>query len=267
MLHSRATHPEAEWRGEAVACAAREEPRIRDPGACTRGVVLRWLCRRRPRHLAWLLAALVLASGGSPAVALGQRPSTGRRALAEQRIVYRPPVDAPVIDPFRPPLTPYGPGNRGLEYATVPGTSVHAAADGVVVFAGAVAGGLHVTVLHGDGVRTTYSFLAAIRVGQRQTVKAGDVVGVAAARLHVGARRGDTYIDPASLWGRPVGPPSVHLVPLDGYQPGPTSLTRPRLSANQPPGTSGPDLAGLARGSVPAAARGVGPTPRRVRPP
>ena len=77
---------------------------------------------------------------------------------------YRPPVDAPVTDPFRPPLTPYGPGNRGIEYATVPGTLVRAAADGLVVFAGPVAGALHVTVLHGDGIRTSYSFLAVIRV-------------------------------------------------------------------------------------------------------
>ena len=26
---------------------------------------------------------------------------------------YTPPVDAPVVDPFRPPTTPYGPGHRG----------------------------------------------------------------------------------------------------------------------------------------------------------
>ncbi len=91
-----------------------------------------------------------------------------------------------------------------------------AAADGLVVFAGPVAGGLHVTVLHADGVRTSYSFLAAIRVRQGDAVHGGDTVGVAAALLHVGARRGDTYIDPASLWGHDVGPPDVQLVPLDG---------------------------------------------------
>ena len=44
---------------------------------------------------------------------------------------YLPPVEAPVADPFRPPTTPYGPGNRGLEYATAPGTPVRAAADGI----------------------------------------------------------------------------------------------------------------------------------------
>src|SRR3989442_1538808 len=35
---------------------------------------------------------------------------------------YRPPVDAPVADPFRPPGQQWGSGNRGLEYAARPGT-------------------------------------------------------------------------------------------------------------------------------------------------
>lgn len=28
---------------------------------------------------------------------------------------YSPPVDAPIVDPFRPPATAYGPGNRGID--------------------------------------------------------------------------------------------------------------------------------------------------------
>ncbi|HVF32473.1 MAG TPA: hypothetical protein VM933_05500, partial [Acidimicrobiales bacterium] len=35
---------------------------------------------------------------------------------------YRPPVDAtPLVDTFRPPATPYGAGNRGIDYATAAG--------------------------------------------------------------------------------------------------------------------------------------------------
>src|SRR5699024_4022539 len=49
---------------------------------------------------------------------------------------YSPPVDAPVIDPFRPPSRPFGPGNRGLTYGVAPLTPVRAAGDGEVVFAG-----------------------------------------------------------------------------------------------------------------------------------
>jgi murein DD-endopeptidase MepM/ murein hydrolase activator NlpD len=113
---------------------------------------------------------------------------------------YIPPVDAPVVDPFHLPDTPYGAGNRGLEYATLPGTAVRASAAGVVSFAGPVGGALHVTVLHPDGVRTSYSFLARIAVVLGQPVRQGQVVGVAGARFHFGARVGGDYIDPAALF-------------------------------------------------------------------
>ncbi len=129
-----------------------------------------------------------------------------------------PPVEAPVADPFRAPDNPYGAGNRGIEYDTEPGTPVRATAAGEVVFAGPVAGALHVTVLHPDGVRTSYSFLQRIdaRVGQR--VDQGEVLGLAGDRLHLGARRGDAYFDPASLFA--AASPQVRLVPFDD-PPGP----------------------------------------------
>lgn len=146
------------------------------------------------------------------ATGLGPGRASGAEAT---RLDYDPPVDAPVTDPFRPPPMPWLPGNRGIEYATEPGTPVRAAADGVVTFAGAVAGSLHVTVRHPDGVRTSYSFLASIAVRAGAVVPRGAVVGRAGARLHVGARRGELYIDPASLWGAQ-GPPRARLVPLDG---------------------------------------------------
>jgi hypothetical protein len=126
---------------------------------------------------------------------------------------YVPPVDAPVVDPFRPPPHPYAPGNRGLEYGTAPGTEVRAAADGTVTFAGVVAGTRHVTVRHGDDVRTSYSFLDRVDVAVGQRVRLGDVVGTTAGRLHLGARRGDAYFDPASLFAG--GPTRVRLVPFD----------------------------------------------------
>ena len=73
-------------------------------------------------------------------------------------------MDAPVSDPFRSPDDPYGPGNRGIEYDTEPGDVVRAAAAGIVVFAGPVAGELHVTVDHGGGVVSSYSFLERLSV-------------------------------------------------------------------------------------------------------
>jgi len=131
---------------------------------------------------------------------------------------YLPPVDAPVVDGFRPPTRPYGPGNRGLEYDTVAGAEVRAAADGRVTFAGQVAGSRHVTVLHEDGLRTTYSFLERIDVLAGQEVRQGQVVGTTAGRLHLSARSGDLYLDPAALFDG--GLPQVRLVPFD-EPPGP----------------------------------------------
>jgi murein DD-endopeptidase MepM/ murein hydrolase activator NlpD len=158
----------------------------------------------------------VAAATGAVAAVLGAGllvPASAQ--VGGEAVEYRPPVDAPVTDPFRPPPQPWLPGNRGVEYATVPGTPVRAAGRGEVTFAGAVGGDLHVTVTHPDGVRTSYSFLAEVSVVAGQHVERGHVVGTAGSRLHVGARRGDTYIDPESLWG-PTGPPWVRLAPLEG---------------------------------------------------
>ena len=116
-------------------------------------------------------------------------------------VTYRPPVDAPVIDAFRPPAHIGAPGNRGLEYATRPGTAVRAAAPGIVSFAGKVGPDRHVTVAHPDGVRTSYSRLATVAVRSGQRVGAGHIVGTAGASLHFGARIGEAYVDPAVLLG------------------------------------------------------------------
>src|SRR4051812_40917411 len=88
-------------------------------------------------------------------------------ASAEDRpptVVYQPPLPGQPSDLFRPPGAPWSAGNRGWDYVVAPNTPVRAAADGVVVFAGAVGGTLAVSVLHADGVRTTYSYLTSIAV-------------------------------------------------------------------------------------------------------
>jgi murein DD-endopeptidase MepM/ murein hydrolase activator NlpD len=129
---------------------------------------------------------------------------------------YIPPVDAPVRDPFRPPATPYGPGNRGIEYATEPGTVVRASASGVVAFAGLIGNERYVSIDHPDGIRTTYSYLATIEVVAGRTVLQGERIGTTGPRLHFGARRDGVYIDPASLFAPPPTPPPrrSRLVPI-----------------------------------------------------
>jgi len=137
-------------------------------------------------------------------------------ALAQAVVTYRSPVDAPVIDPFREPSSPYGPGNRGIEYATVPGAPVRAVAAGAVVFAGSVAGTLYVTVLHADGLRSSYGFLRSVSVRQGERLPARAEVGRSSDHLHLGVRRGDVYLDPESLFA--AAPPDVRLVPV-GHTP------------------------------------------------
>lgn len=138
-------------------------------------------------------------------------------ADAQTAPTYLPPVDGPVIDDYRPPASPYGPGNRGLEYAATPGQGVRAAADGEVTFAGRIGASAHVVVLHPDGLRTSYSFLSATSVQRGDRVVQGQVVGIAGPVLHFGARAGERYIDPNLLLGG--GPVEVHLVPAELRKP------------------------------------------------
>lgn len=200
-----------------------------------------------------LACALVLCLG-----ALVAAPAA---AGAPPPPAYRPPVDAPVVDPFRPPTAPYGPGNRGLEYGTAPNTEVRAAADGEVVFAGAVAGSRHVTLLHPDGLRTTYSFLARIDVVVGQAVHQGDRVGTTVGHLHLGARAGDAYLDPAALFA--TGPPIVRLVPFD--DPPGDGPSGERGAISQLVGGIGGALRGAADGAVDTALAGTGATAAWLR--
>jgi murein DD-endopeptidase MepM/ murein hydrolase activator NlpD len=182
----------------------------------------RSLVRRSVASGALALATTVTALW--PASAAGAQPSQA----APPAPPYSPPVSAPIGDPFRPPVGAYGAGNRGLEYDTEPGDAVWASADGTVVFAGPVAGTLHVTVRHTGGVRTSYSFLTAIAVVLGQHVRRGDRVGIAGERLHFGARAGDAYFDPASLFVG--GEVDVELLPFE-IPPGSTPEAEARALA------------------------------------
>jgi murein DD-endopeptidase MepM/ murein hydrolase activator NlpD len=134
-------------------------------------------------------------------------------------VVYAAPVPPPshVLRPFDPPTTPYGPGHLGVDLQLGPGAEVTSAADGVVRFAGSVAGRGVVDVQHRDGISTEYEPVTPlVRIGA--TVTRGEVIatlrghhpGCAVSCLHWGARRGPTYLDPLGLLD-PLGP--VVLLP------------------------------------------------------
>lgn len=116
-----------------------------------------------------------------------------------------------VVRPFDPPARRWLAGHRGIDLGTTPGAAVLAPADGVVTFAGRVAGRPVVSLRHEGGLRSTYEpVVGALGVGG--VVRAGDVVGYVSTEpghcapavcLHWGALRGTTYVDPLSLLGRP----------------------------------------------------------------
>jgi murein DD-endopeptidase MepM/ murein hydrolase activator NlpD len=191
--------------------------------------------RRAAAFVLALSVSLALAAAGCPPAEAGPPP-----------VDYQPPVPGPVIDPFRPPATPYGPGNRGVDYATVPGAPVAASAAGEVVFAGRIGFGQHVVVLHADGLRSSYSFLASVSVRRGDRVAAGQPVGTSGATLHFGFRAGETYLDPMALLGQ--GPLRVWLVPDDERRPLSEGRERSWLERG---------LRGLARTAAGATAAGV----------
>jgi len=158
--------------------------------------------RSSVRRLACTGACAVFISvSAAPAGAADPPPLTG---------AWQRPVDGAVARPFEQPVSVYGPGHRGVDFAAPPGRPVRAANDGAVSFAGSVAGSLHVTVAHDGNLRTSYSFLQSVAVHEGDVVARGSVVGTAGGAgpehdgsvLHFGLRVGDVYVDPMALFAR-----------------------------------------------------------------
>jgi murein DD-endopeptidase MepM/ murein hydrolase activator NlpD len=123
-----------------------------------------------------------------------------------------------VVQAFDPPAQPWLPGQRGVDLEGYAGERVLSAGDGVVSFAGPVAGVGVVSVTTGD-LRTTYEPVRPV-VHAGDQVARGTVIGRLllahsqcrpAACLHWGLLRGTTYLDPMAL----LGLARVRLLPLD----------------------------------------------------
>ena len=183
--------------------------------------------------IAVLLAASVALSGGAPARSPGSDGPSGadRKPGGAGAIVPGPvpgsytwPVVGPVIRGFVAPPNQFGAGHRGIDIGVPFGSPVHAANDGVVAFAGWIAGSLYVSIDHPDGVRTTYSWLSLAMVNEGQAVRRGDVIAssghghpeIQSPHLHFGARIGGTYIDPMILLGGGDVTGLIRLAPIEG---------------------------------------------------
>jgi murein DD-endopeptidase MepM/ murein hydrolase activator NlpD len=119
---------------------------------------------------------------------------------------------------FAAAVTAYGRGHRGVDLVPAADGAVRAVAAGTVTHVGVVAGRGTVTVLHAGGLRSTYEPVrAGVVLGQR--VERGEVIGSLsgpshcdpeATCLHLGALRGEIYVDPMHLI---LGGPAV-LLPM-----------------------------------------------------
>jgi murein DD-endopeptidase MepM/ murein hydrolase activator NlpD len=110
---------------------------------------------------------------------------------------------------FDRPQQNWLPGHRGVDLVAIRGDQVFAAGDGVVSFAGQVAGKSVIVIRHGI-LRTTYEpVTASVLIGAK--VRAGDLIGrlsignshcstqTIVTCLHWGLLRGETYLNPLSL--------------------------------------------------------------------
>ncbi|MFH1103397.1 MAG: M23 family metallopeptidase [Actinomycetota bacterium] len=146
-------------------------------------------------------------------------------SLVSVSCLLGPPADGPVVRRFAPDGL-FG-GHWGIDVGVAEGTPVRAAASGVVTFSGTVAGNQTITVHHGGGVRTSYSYLTLRRVAAGERVAAGAILGASGVdhgipAVHFSVRVGDRYVDPLATC-RGLGSPSagLHLAPTIATYPVP----------------------------------------------
>ena len=177
--------------------------------------------RRRARLFLALTCLLMLSSLPGPANAEAPR--------------WQWPLAPPhqVLAPFEAPAHRYGPGHRGVDLGFPAGqVEVRAVEAGTVRFSGMVAGRGVVSVAHADGLISTYEPVHG-SLERGAAVEAGTVLGRVedgaelshcpeVACLHLGARRGEDYLDPMLLLG--VRRPSV-LLPWAGGPMGGDGVT------------------------------------------
>ncbi|MDN3494518.1 M23 family metallopeptidase [Planococcus sp. APC 4015] len=160
-----------------------------------------------------LLCVLVLVTaslGVPPAGAVTASPALDDRGWMWPVSSFR------LHRPYQAPPNEYGPGHRGVDVLPSAGELIRAPADGVVAFAGAVAGRELVTIDHGDGLVTTLEPVAAT-VEKGAAVARGATVGTVGfgghadpGTLHFGVRLHGEYINPMLLLG---GVPRAVLLP------------------------------------------------------
>ncbi|QTI66809.1 peptidoglycan DD-metalloendopeptidase family protein [Gordonia polyisoprenivorans] len=181
---------------------------------------------RRPLVIGMVELAVVVSLLVAVPALVGAQPMSAATVATPPGSRYSAPLPPrpTVVRGFDEPTQRWQPGHRGIDLATTSGAAALAAGDGIVRFAGVVAGKPTVSIEHDDGIITTYEPVrAGVRRGVR--VRRGQVIGTieaghpeceAAACLHWGARRGSgraaDYLNPLAL----LGAIQVRLKPLEG---------------------------------------------------
>lgn len=174
------------------------------------------------RALALPLVLLLAGPAASDRAASGGATYLPRPAASSGSWSW--PVHGPLLRGYDPPESPYGAGHRGIDIAVRVGTTVGAPEGAVVAFAGKVGGQLFVTLDHGGGLTSTYSWLASALVHKGDVVARGQPIATSGAghpgslvsHLHLGVKLAGDYVDPL-LYLRPAGVEDlIRLAPMAG---------------------------------------------------
>lgn len=155
------------------------------------------------------MVVVVVMSLLAPAGVARSASSGGRSCVG-----LSPPVDGLVTAPFDP--GPGYEGHWGIDYQGDNDGLVEAAAGGTVIFSGRVVDNLAVTIDHGGGLWTSYSYLGHVTVLRGDEVGRGTVVGTVGGDpgqgdVHLSVRIDGDYIDPLRVLGCQARAPSAGL--------------------------------------------------------
>jgi murein DD-endopeptidase MepM/ murein hydrolase activator NlpD len=164
-----------------------------------------------PTHVLQLPPGMVDVPAAEPVPAsLPVTPPVPKAAPGGRGFLW--PVQGEIASPFG--SKPGGTQNDGVNIVARRGTAVHAAADGVVVYAGNELRGYGNLLLirHADGWMSAYAHNDELLVSRGSHVKRGQVIakvggtgGVSSPQLHFELRHGGRPVDPMSVMG-PMGP-------------------------------------------------------------
>jgi murein DD-endopeptidase MepM/ murein hydrolase activator NlpD len=133
------------------------------------------------------------------------------------------PIVGPVVQGFDAPASAFGSGHRGIDIAAPHGTPIVAPGPGHVSFAGEVADSLFVSIDHGGGLVSSYSWVSRVLVKRGEPVATGQRVALSGvghpsidvAQLHMGVRDDGTYVDPLEYLRAASVSDLIRLAPID----------------------------------------------------